>query len=112
MLPSYYYDESLPHTYIADPPGTGSDTLAMPTQEVLGLIAQPDASSAVGDAQQVFFVMFGREIGDYDVQGAVKHPHLSWLEEHYSLVEQTAWDDLLLYRFESREEVSLDRDSG
>ena len=112
MLPSYYYDESLPHTYIADPPGAGSDTLALPTQEVLGLIAQPDAIRAVGDARQVFFVIFGREIGDYDALGAIKHPHLSWLEEHYSLVEQTAWDDLSLYRFEIREDVSLDGTSG
>ena len=108
MLPSYYYDELLPHTYIADPPGAGSDTLALPTQEVLGLIAQPEAIHAVGDARQVFFVMFERELGDYDALGAIKHPHLSWLEEHYRLVEQTAWDDLSLYRFESRENVSTD----
>ncbi|HUS83760.1 MAG TPA: glycosyltransferase family 39 protein [Anaerolineales bacterium] len=108
MLPAFYYDESLQHTYIADHPGAGSDTLALPTQEVLGLFAQPDALSAVGDAQQVFFVMFAREIGDYEALGVVNHPHLTWLIEHYSLEEQTAWDDLSLYRFESREDVSLE----
>ncbi len=108
MFPSFYYDESLPHTYIADPPDSGSDTLALPTQEILGLIAQPDAIRAVGDAHQVFFVMFGREIGDYESLGVINHPHLSWLKEHYSLDEQTTWDDLSIYRFESREDVSLD----
>ncbi len=108
MLPAFYYDESLPHTYIADSPGAGSDTLALPTQEALGLIAQPDAISAVGDAQQVFFVMFAREIGDYEALGVVNHPHLSWLMENFSLDEQTAWDDLSVYKFVSREDVSLD----
>lgn len=103
MLPAFYYDESLPHTYIADSPGAGSDTLALPTQEALGLFAQPDAISAVGDAQQVFFVMFAREIDEYEALGAITHPHLSWLIENYSLEEQTAWDDLSLYKF-----VSLD----
>lgn len=108
MLPAYYYDESLPHTYIADPPGAGSATLAIPTQKALGLFAQPDAISAVGDAQQVFFVMFAREIGDYETLGVKNHPHLSWLMENYSLDEQTTWDDLSLYKFVSREEVSPD----
>ena len=103
MLPSFYYDESLPHTYIADLPGAGSDTLALPTQEALGLFAQPDAISAVGDAQQVFFVMFAREISDYEVLGVINHPHLSWLTENYSLDEQTTWDDLSLYKFVTRE---------
>ncbi|MCJ7566296.1 MAG: glycosyltransferase family 39 protein [Anaerolineales bacterium] len=103
MLPAFYYDEALQHSYIADPPGAGSDTLALPTQEVLGLFAQPDASSAVGDAQQVFFVMFAREIADYEALGVINHPHLSWLKEHYRLDEQTAWDELSLYKFESPE---------
>lgn len=103
MLPAFYYDESLPHTYIADSPGAGSDTLTLPTQKALGLFAQPDAISAVGDAQQVIFVMFAREIGDYEALGVINHPHLSWLIENYSLDEQTAWDDLSLYKF-----VSLD----
>ena len=104
MLPSYYYDETLDQAYIADPPGAGSDTLALPTQEVLGLIAQPDVESAVGDAQQVFFVMFGREIDDYEALGVTTHPHLSWLMEQYDLDEKTTWDDLSLYRFVNRED--------
>ena len=103
MLPAFYYDESVQHSFIADPPGAGSDTLALPTQEVLGLFAQADASSAVGDAQQVFFVMFTREIGDYEALGVFNHPHLSWLTERYRLDELTTWDDLSLYKFESPE---------
>jgi uncharacterized membrane protein len=100
MLPSYYYDESLDQTYIADPAWSGSDTLALPTQEVLGLFAQPDVKIAAGDAQQVFFVMFTREIDDYRALGVMSQPHLSWLMEHYNLDEQTTWDDLSLYKFE------------
>jgi len=99
MLPAFYYDESIQHTYVADPTGAGSDTLALPTQEVLGLYAQLDARSAVGDAQQVFFVMFAREISDYEALGVNNHPHLSWLTENYRLDEITTWDDLSLYQF-------------
>ena len=102
MLPAFYYDESLGHTYIADPPGTGSDTLALPTQRVLGLIAQPDVIRAVGDAPQVFFVMFARETADYEALGEVDHPHLSWLIENFQMEEQTTWDDLTLYKFENQ----------
>jgi uncharacterized membrane protein len=52
MLPMVYYDRDLPQAYLADPAGSGSDTLSLPTQQVLGLVARPEIETAVGDAQR------------------------------------------------------------
>lgn len=98
-IPSEYYAPELDHRYVADPPGSGSDTLALATQEVLGLIADPDAASAVGEADRVFFLMFGREVQEYEQLGEPRHPHLGWLEDEFKLVGLQEWGDLELYEF-------------
>jgi uncharacterized membrane protein len=102
MLPQAYYSPRLSQTYLADPPGTGSDTLALPTQRVLGLVAAADAASAVGDAEKVYFVIFRQEVQDYLDLGLDTHPALAWLQAHYSAVETRKWGDLELFLFEER----------
>jgi mannosyltransferase len=97
LLPSYYYNRDLPQEYVADSPGSGSDTLALPTQKVLGLLAQPSMESAVGGANRVWFIVFSRAIEEYRALGEPTHPHLSWLDAHYHLVRVEKWDDILLY---------------
>jgi hypothetical protein len=98
-IPSEYYAPALDHKYIADPPRSGSDTLAVATQEVLGLIAEPDAASATAGAERVFFLIFPREIDDYANLGQPRHPHLGWLRDEFDLVAVQAWGDLELYEF-------------
>lgn len=98
-IPAAYYNPELPHRYLADPPGSGSDTLAPATQQVLGLIADPDVVSAVGDARRVFFIMFARETEEYRALGRGEHPALSWLEDHFRKVNAQTWDDLVVYEF-------------
>jgi len=99
MLPAIYYDEKLPHRYLADPPSSGSDTLALPTQQVLGLIAFPDVESAVDSADSVFFIIFSRELTEYQELGLTAHPHLPWLEAHFNQINQWKYKDLLVYEF-------------
>jgi len=99
MFPAIYYDDKLPHRYLSDPPGSGSDTLALPTQQVLGLMAFPDAESAVENAGRVFFLIFSRELTEYQELGFASHPHLSWLEAHFNQRNQWDWKDLLVYEF-------------
>ena len=99
MLPAVYYDDTLPHRYLADPPGSGSDTLALPTQQVLGLMAFPDVESAVENVSRVFFLIFSREPAEYQELGFASHPHLSWLETHFNQGNQWEWKDLLVYEF-------------
>ena len=100
MLPAYYDDPTLPHRYLQDPPGSGSDTLAQPTQEVLRLLAEHDPQSAVKDAVHVYLVVFRQEIDDYKSLGYLTHPTIAALEETYRIREINSWDDLFVYDME------------
>lgn len=104
MLPETYYAPDLEQHYLADPPGSGSDTLARATQRVLGLLAEPDPAAAVGSAPRVYFLVFRQELEDYADLGFELHPALAWLGSHYRSVESSAWGDLQLYIFEGRME--------
>lgn len=99
MLPSVYYDRALPQVFVGDTPGSGSDTLALPTQEVLGLFAEPNVEAAAGDARTVYFVIFARAIDEYRALGQPTHPHLAWLQNHFTQRGVTRFNDLLLYEF-------------
>jgi 4-amino-4-deoxy-L-arabinose transferase-like glycosyltransferase len=99
VIPAVYDDPTLDHEYLADPPGSGSDTLAIATQEVLGLFAHADVEQAVGDAAGVWFIIFPREIDDYSRQGVEEHPALTWLQAEFDLDEVTSYGDLDVYHF-------------
>lgn len=99
MLPLAYYAPDLQQEYLADPAASGSDTLAQPTQELLGLMAETDIADAVHGAQHVYFIIFEQEIEDYLALGLKIHPSVQWLEEHYQLQEVEHWGDLLVYFF-------------
>lgn len=96
FFPMHYYDRALPQTFLADPPSSGSDTLALPTQDALGLFAVDDAEAATRGAGRVWLVIFDRAIEEYAPE---QHPHLAWLEAHYT--RKSAWrvDDLVVYEF-------------
>jgi mannosyltransferase len=97
MLPAVYYDGDLLQRYLADPPGSGADTLAEPTQRVLGLLAYPSMESATSGAKRVWFVIFERAVEEYKDLGQKTHPHLAWLGAHYELERVENWDEVDLY---------------
>jgi hypothetical protein len=99
MLPAYYYNHDLPHTFIADQPGTGSDTLAIPTQEVIGIMEEADICSAVEGHIQVFFIIFDRELLEYEQSGAAIHPNLQYLRVNYKEQSVTPFGDVWVYEF-------------
>lgn len=99
MLPSVYFDRHLPQTYIADPPGSPTDTLAPATQEVLGLPAQPDLQAAVVGAQRVWFIIFDESVREYANAGYATPPDIAWLSARYSSMEQQTWGTLHVYLF-------------
>ncbi|HLB64647.1 MAG TPA: glycosyltransferase family 39 protein [Anaerolineales bacterium] len=104
-IPAVYYEPGLVQEYLADPPNSGSDTLARATQEVLGLLAEPDAAGAVGEAEGVWFVIFPREIEDYLALGLPGHPALAWLEARYSVERIEEFGELRAYHFIRPERV-------
>lgn len=96
FFPMYYYarQDPLMQSFIADPAGAASDTLARPTQTALGLFANglEDATHA---RNRVWFVMFREAREESD-----RAFNLEWLREQYQLVGETNFNDLELYLFE------------
>jgi 4-amino-4-deoxy-L-arabinose transferase-like glycosyltransferase len=99
MLPSVYFDRLIPQTYVADPPGTAGDTLAPATQQSLGLLAQPDISTACDGASRVWFIIYEDANQAYIRAGQPQHPQLTWLMEHYSEMDVQSWEGLRVYLF-------------
>jgi 4-amino-4-deoxy-L-arabinose transferase-like glycosyltransferase len=98
-LPSRYYDPEIPHRYLQDPPGSGSDTLAPATQEVLGFFADPEIAMAVGEASGVWFIVFPQEERDYLAEGYQAHPSLEWLTAQFDLDAVSKYGELEAYHF-------------
>jgi mannosyltransferase len=105
FFPCHYYDRELPQTFVADPPGSGSDTLALPTQEALGLFAQ-EIEAATAGYDRVWLVIFDQAVAEYQAAGYPDHPHLTWLKTHYRLRDVIHFNDLSLYLFQSLAEKS------
>jgi uncharacterized membrane protein len=101
FLPTHYYDRSLPQGFIADEPGSPSDTLAYPTQQALGLFATSDIATATLGHERIWVVVFHREIEEYRAAGYANHPQLAWLEQYYTLVSVTSFNDLDIYEYQS-----------
>jgi mannosyltransferase len=101
FFPTHYYDRSLPQGFIADEPGSPSDTLAYPTQQALGLFATSDIATATLGHERVWVVVFRREIEEYRAAGYAHHPQLAWLEQYYTLVSVTSFNDLDIYEYQS-----------
>ena len=99
MLPLLYYDNNLPQTFIADPPGSSTDTLASATQQALGLDGKVDIESVGLDANIIWFIIFERSNQEYGQRGEFMHPHLVWLTDHYYLNEIENWGELRLFVF-------------
>ena len=99
-IPAAYYGPDLEQRYLPDLPGSASDTLAVASQRVLGLEAETDIASAVGDAPGVWFVVFRRERKEYADLGYSQHPGLDWLQARYSWKETVLFGELELHHFQ------------
>lgn len=99
MLPAMLFDRPLEQEYIGDVPGSRADTLAAATQEVLGIQANPDIHSAARDAAGIWFVIFKRELDEYETQGKRAHPYMTYLNSNYLLESQEEWGGLQVFHF-------------
>lgn len=98
-FPSRYYAPDLPQAFLADEPGSPNDTLALPTQQALGIFPEPDLMEAVNDYRGVYFVVFTRTIQEYQLMGNSEHPRLAWLKSRYPRWEKWQFNDLEVYYF-------------
>jgi 4-amino-4-deoxy-L-arabinose transferase-like glycosyltransferase len=92
FFPMHVYAPDLAGDFLADRPGSPEDTLALPTQEALGIFATPTMAEAVGGAERVWLVYFLREV---DEMGG-EHPALAWLEGRFTEVERGRFNDLVV----------------
>jgi uncharacterized membrane protein len=98
MLPMMIFDRTLAQKYIDDPAGSGQDTLADATQEVLDIHADKNISSAVKGAEQVWLIVFQRDIpaleANQDPQSS-----LQYLNAQYQLESAETWDGLRIFLY-------------
>ncbi len=99
FLPSFYYDPTLPQTFISDTPGSSTDTLATATQKVLGIKAEQNLVSATNGASRVWFIIFTRSIEEFTAAGAQTHPQLQDLKLTYKQELHETWGGAELYLF-------------
>ena len=100
FFPSYYYDRGLQQAFVPDPAGSGSDTLALPTQAALGLYATP-LDIAVQGRVRVWFIIYRRAVEEYVKAGKPGHPDKIWMDSHFRLIECRSFGDLDACLYES-----------
>ncbi len=100
FFPSHYYDRGLVQEYVGDAPGSPTDTLALPTQQVLGLLAQSNIAQATAGAQRVWFVVFQRSL-DEAAELGLEHASKAWLDREYRLTHLETFNDLLVCLYEA-----------
>jgi len=102
MLPAMLFDRDLPQKFIADLPGSGADTLAPATQQVLGIEAEPDIAAATTGAERVWYIIYQRAIEELEANGGARHPDLEYLDSKFVLAAQEGWDGLQVFFYEKQ----------
>jgi hypothetical protein len=106
-LPMIYYARDLPQRYLADAPGSPEDTLALPTQQTLGVLADACIQAATQGASQVYFVVYSdlmrqaQDFGRADVKAT-----LDWLNLHYVQEDASFVGDLNILHYDAPDAVA------
>jgi 4-amino-4-deoxy-L-arabinose transferase-like glycosyltransferase len=99
MLPAMLFDRNLSQSFIGDVPGSGTDTLAPATQQVLNIRAEKDIQSAAKNARRVWYIIYQRAIDESKAGGNSTHPDLQYLNSQYSLDSEESWDGLRVFLY-------------
>ncbi len=97
-LPSLYYDRTLSQGFVADPANSNVDTLSPATQKILNLNSFVDIEDGIWNATRVWFIIYQQSLDEYTEVEQV-HPHLEYLDEHFTLESVEEWDGLRLYLY-------------
>jgi mannosyltransferase len=103
-LPMIYYDRELTQRYVADEAGASDDTLALPTQEMLGLLADACIQQAAQGAPRVWYITLERAEQEseslfQETGTSTLNNELTWLNTHYTLSSEQHLNDLNVYLF-------------
>ena len=101
-FPAYVYDHQANQVFIADEVGTHNDTLALKSQQAMNIYAQPDMNTAVGNNQEVRFVVFSKALAEYKEIGVTIHPKIQWLNDHFIQNNHINIGDLEIFYFSKK----------
>jgi len=94
-LPTIFYQRDLVQYFIGDRPGSSDDTLALPTQQTLNILADACAQTAVHEGKRVWWVVYDFAKAQYATAG---RPELAeaeaWLNSHYTAASTQKFNDL------------------
>jgi len=99
MLPAMLFDRDLSQSFLGDPPGSGTDTLASATQQVLNITSEKDIQSATRNAERVWYIIYQRAIDEYQARGYTTLPDLEYLNSQYRLKLEENWDGLRVFLY-------------
>jgi hypothetical protein len=98
MLPVRLFDRTLAQQYVDDPGGSGQDTLAPATQEVLKIKSSPYIASAIGDAERVWFIAFARDLPNLEANQDPASP-FQYLNSQFEQQSVEEWDGLRVFLY-------------
>ncbi len=98
-LPSFYFDRDLAGGFVIDPPGSNVDTLSPATRNILHLKDYETIDDASANASRIWFVIYQQSIDEFASQENSIHPHLQYLDDHFTLEKTENWQDLRLYLY-------------
>lgn len=99
-LPGIYADRSLLQRFIGDLPGSPEDTLALPTQQILGLLADDCVQAAAGGSRRIWWVVFTSAEQQYrEAERPEYQQALDWLNAHYTPDSGSRFNDLEVHLF-------------
>jgi mannosyltransferase len=101
-FPAYVYDHQENQSFIADEVGSHNDTLALISQQAMNIFAQPDINTAIGNNQEVRFVVFSKAIEEYKEIGINVHPKIQWLNSHFIQENHISIGDLEIFYFSKK----------
>jgi mannosyltransferase len=101
-FPAYVYDHQANQVFIADEVGTHNDTLALKSQQAMNIFAKPDMNTAVGNNQEVRFVVFSKALAEYKEIGVTVHPKIQWLNDNFTQNNHMNIGDLEIFYFSKK----------
>lgn len=94
-LPGIYYQPDLPQYFIGDKAGSSDDTLALPTQKTLNIMADACVQAAAHQGNRVWWVVFDFAKDQYASAGRTELADAeTWLNEHYTATTIQKFNDL------------------
>jgi 4-amino-4-deoxy-L-arabinose transferase-like glycosyltransferase len=97
-LPSFYFDQTLPQGFIADPANSSVDTLSPATQSILNLRSFEDMESGTESVPRIWFIIYQQSLDEY-IQAEKIPPQLEYLDQHFELESIEEWGDIKIFLY-------------